>query len=74
MISVFMIVNKGDYSPLAFVAWGFHWKWSNFLHTWGVSHFGKKNLKKSLECIRIILYLWGGGWAWFEYMLFYIDL
>jgi hypothetical protein len=53
---------------------GLDMEWSTKAHIQRVSHFGKKNLKKSLECIRIILYLWGGGWAWFEYMLFYTGI
>jgi hypothetical protein len=37
---------------------------SHSVHTQRVSKFWKKFLKKVLESIKIILYLWGGGWAW----------
>ena len=44
------------------------------VHTQRVSHFGKKKFKKSLVDIKFMYYLWGGGWAWFEYMLFYTGI
>jgi hypothetical protein len=40
----------------------------------GFPILGKKNLKKSLVDIKFMYYLWGGGWAWFEYMLFYTGI
>ena len=58
----------GGWPQLSNCMGGLDMEWSTYPHIQRVLQFWKKNLKKSLECIRIILYLWGGGWAWLSYI------
>jgi hypothetical protein len=53
----------GEYPNHSNCTGGFDMEWSTHPYTQRVSKILKKNLKKVLDGMEIMLYLWGGGWA-----------